>query len=283
MLVVSYFLLAAISIGVMYLERRTRHSLTPLLVAAFGLTSVLQFATTSILVPYLPGNPIVAAIEWFTIPYTGSYDLVAVIIQFGVQILVLNGLVFLLVLAVRSSGSFARALNRANTHWIVTRRQRKLLAAIVFVSISALSLAPFACYSVALSGGNLWNLEYNSTWHAADYDAANALTTLADNGDVVLTYGDVLISFLGWRVIDIYHNGLELLMPIFYSEDTNTTMDYLKALGVAFLLLPGPRHYLFSSFQRLEAATDVFAIATSNATSVLVGTYSEVWLLYYLK
>lgn len=286
LLMASYALVVILAMGTVRLQQYSSTKILVPVLVMYGFTSFLQYATISIPASSLPASPLTAIIQWAVVGYAGTYDLVATVLVYSVQILVISLLtilpIALALLAARLEG--IRIKLARFQHFLTGNGERRTTAVLVplFLALMLVGFVPYALYANRLTGGNLWELERISSWEASSFDAAEALAARANANEAILTYGDVVLSYLGWRVLDIYHNGLEALLPIYYSTNPAMTTNYLKSLGISFVLLPGPRHSLFAEYQKLANATNILSHCTSNSTATLIGEYSAVWFLYQL-
>jgi hypothetical protein len=148
--------------------------------------------------------------------------------------------------------------------------------------IPIFSLGPFLSYGFGITVGQLHHLDEVGTWYKPDWEAAEYINGITNSDDTILTYSDTVCSYVGFRVLDIYHGQLYRLRSAWQAENITTIFTTFEAYEIRFLLLPGPRHYNYNNFRLLNETTQMFNIVISSTNCNFHRSFHDVWFLWEL-
>ncbi|MEM4735529.1 MAG: hypothetical protein QXS20_07405 [Candidatus Thorarchaeota archaeon] len=269
------FLCSALAIGMVSLcsslsSTRFRCSCT-VLVVLFCLTSVPQMMTTALAVRALglQDDPLYSLM---VIPYTTNFgwnttpNLVLHLASVG------------LVLA---SGGLLLAFLFGK---LCQQKQPTSLVPYVILALvlSSSSLAPLIAHSIYITGGDLTRYDDLGSWNRSDHNLARYLKNITGPDDVILTYGDVVLSYRGFRVIDLFRGGLYAVPLLHNLTDPEEIHIRLWEYGIRFVVIPSPRSYLYPSYCRFVDVIPFPEVVVSSNEGWFLCEYSW-WRIYALE
>jgi len=239
------------------------------LVYMFAATSFLQMATVGLVIGDLglTGNWLVSAATVSPgVPFglSSSPDLV---LRMG--ILAVLAAVCTLILPV-----IWRYISRAR----FKGAQTSLILSLV---ISSAVLLPVVVHAMDVSAGDLFSYDYRGSWNQGDILLADYLGGVVSPDDIILAYGDVMLSYAGFRVVDLYHAGLYMMPSLLESTNVSEISQVLLSLGVRIMVLPDNESYLYAGYSRFISCVPFPEIIAESESAMLI-THEYGWRVYQL-
>lgn len=241
-----------------------------LIVVIYAITSLFQMVTSNLAWMDLgfPSFPIVSSIG---VPYTTSFGLETtpdlVLRTAVVSIAILS---FLIVsLFISHKPRFRRRLDNAK------------VISILSLMITSTMIIPLGVHAISVTSGNVMTYDIDGSWNQGDYILADYLQGIVNEDDIILAFGDIVLSYLGYRILDMYHNGLFSIPDITISQNLTEIHNSLWSFGIRFLVLPANNSYLASSYSRLVDYVPFPEIITQSNASILITEMSR-WQVYSL-
>ncbi len=247
-------------------------SLNPILVVVlFATTSLFQMVTSSLAWMDL-GFPSIGFVSMVGIPYTTSFGLLTTpeLVQRTAVVALVVALLLVSSLFVGRRYDFGKR---------ATNPQVFLFFALI---LSSTLVIPTAMHAFSVTSGNMLNYDYSGSWNKGDILLADAMADLVDEDEVILAYGDIMLAYRGFRVLDLYHSGLYAVPSLASSE--NLTLIYLTlwSLGVRFVVLPSNDSYLASSYWVFVSHVSFPELLVSANATVFLMEMSR-WRIYQLQ
>ncbi len=148
--------------------------------------------------------------------------------------------------------------------------------------LSMMTILPVIAYSLNVSQGNIWTYDFDGSWNKNDIQLELVLREIiSKDTDIVLTYGDLLLSYNEYKVIDLYREGLYVFPAIINSTNIEEIYLALSRFGVRFVILPNNKSYLWPTYQRfISIVSFPELLVQSNYTTLLFTKYA--WRIYSL-
>jgi hypothetical protein len=88
------------------------------------------------------------------------------------------------------------------------------------------------------------------SWNRGDFILAETLRGVVSEEDIILTFGDVVLSYKEFRVVDLYHGGLYYLPDLLDTTNVTEIHRMVWNAGIRYLVLPMNTSYLFPGYSR---------------------------------
>lgn len=162
------------------------------------------------------------------------------------------------------------------------KKKVKIAVSIISLGVVAAQIGPYLSLALLDTNGNILAFDESGSWNKFDMDVARTLADYVNQSDVVITYGDVILSYRMFRVLDLYHVGLSYFNEVCQGYEGDQLIKVLMEKNFTFCLFPGPEYYLYSSFQKLVASSKSLQDLESNPWLSLIEDFDGVWVLYRL-
>jgi hypothetical protein len=243
-----------------------------LLLSLFCITGLLQFMTVSLLSGLIPVS--LGVIQYIPfIPYTAYFGLHStpeLVYKLGLGAIVIGIITFLVLIPWKKMVPQSRQIQHQKT------------VVFVFIILSTGIIAPMMVNAISVTSGDLLQYDMKASWNQGDYLLAENLSHIVDEDDIILAFGDIVLSYMEFRIVDLYHGGLYYLSELVRSTNTTYIHEILWNKGIRFIILPSITSYLFSTYTRLiDNVPFPEAIVESSSVSFIMEMAR--WRVYELN
>jgi hypothetical protein len=260
--------------------QKTGKSLTYFLLLFFCATAMLQWVTLYFGIDLSGFGGVLNHFGLLT--YSGSYTN-----DFSINFLIQNiGIyLFLIIAAVFAvlwkKSSVKLLLSRIKKPKMSNKPLRVIKLAIIFFTLCAVAVAQFGPYLInSTIGGSIFTFDYRGSYNRQDMDVAQSVKQIVPSNSVVVTYGDVLLSYNLVRVMDLYRGSLNYFSAM---QNGSLNINILIQNNFTYCLFPGSRHYLYSNFCNLVSSSRILTDLNESKCLVPIMNYGDnIWILYKL-
>ena len=251
------------------LPKRRARVAKAMLVILFVLTSIIQMITVNMYLQIIGVND---NFELLLIPYTTNFSLFRVpdIVIRVVGLSIVFAIVFVIGISRRGCPLVYRLASMNRTKMICTS-----------IIVSLVLPIPIVMSAYYTTKGNLFQYDYIGSWNRGDFELGRHLKDMVHSDEIILSYGDVVLSYMEFRIVDLYHLGLSYIAEVINETNITKIRNILLMKNIHYLVLPTNDSYLYESYARFVSFLSFTEDLTQIENVSLVMVFAR-WRVYCL-